>query len=67
VPLALFDVLDAAPASRDYVARVEPSARGGAKMAEAILRAVDEALARGGCAAPGVGEAPPAAAPHAAR
>ena len=45
VPLALFDVLDASPGSADYVARVEPSAAGGAKMADAILQAVDSALA----------------------
>ena len=43
VPLALFDVLDAAPASRDYVARVEPSARGGEKMADAIIGAIVDA------------------------
>lgn len=53
VPLALFDVLDATPDSTDYVARVEPSAVGGAKMAEAILQAVDAALsARPEAAAP---------------
>ena len=47
VPIALFDVLDAAPASADYVARVEPSATGGAKIADAILDAVAADLADG--------------------
>jgi hypothetical protein len=45
VPLALFDVLDANEEG-DYVARVEPSAKGGAKMARAIVDAVKGALGR---------------------
>uniref|UniRef100_A0A0G4FG23 Uncharacterized protein n=1 Tax=Chromera velia CCMP2878 TaxID=1169474 RepID=A0A0G4FG23_9ALVE len=39
VPVPLFHVLDGSD-SRDYDNRVEPSAEGGAKMAEAILQAV---------------------------
>ena len=35
VPVALFDVLDS-KRSEDYVQRVEPSARGGKKMAAAL-------------------------------
>lgn len=44
VSLALYDVLDSAPASGDYIARVEPSAAGGAKMAVAIVNAIAVAL-----------------------
>ena len=40
VPLALFEHMDAGEASADYVARVEPSARGGEKIARAVLGAV---------------------------
>ena len=36
IPVALFDVLDG-KCSDDYVARVEPSASGGEKMADLIL------------------------------
>ena len=38
VPLALFHTLDGTD-SRDYLQRVEPSVRGGQKMAQAILDA----------------------------
>lgn len=38
VPLALFEALNGKD-SRDYIARVEPSERGGRKIAESILRA----------------------------
>eukprot|EP00392_Amoebophrya_sp_AT5.2_P012171 g12266.t1 len=38
VPLALFEALNGKD-SREYIARVEPSERGGRKIAEAILRA----------------------------
>jgi lysophospholipase L1-like esterase len=52
--LALFDVLDAAPGSGDYVDRVEPSARGARKIARAIVDAVEavmgDAQARTGAA-----------------
>jgi len=52
LPLPLFDVLDASPGSGDYVARVEPSAAGGAKIARAVLDAV---LAAEAAAAAGAG------------
>ena len=47
LPLALFDALDAED-ERDYVARVEPSARGGAKIARQLVDAVLGALGSGG-------------------
>lgn len=47
LPLALFDALDASDEG-DYVARVEPSAAGGAKMARAIVDAVVGALRQEG-------------------
>jgi len=41
VPVALYHVLDGKH-SRDYVARVEPSATGGSKMAQYILHMIDQ-------------------------
>lgn len=52
VPLALYDVLDCSPSSSDYIARVEPSAEGGRKIARAILGIVTPALV-GSAAPPG--------------
>ena len=51
-PLPLYAVLDASPSgSGDYVARVEPSAAGGAKIARAVLDAVFAAEAGAATAA----------------
>jgi len=55
VPFPLFEALDGAD-TRDYVQRVEPSVRGGAKMACALVDALfgssdEEALPSGGAAA----------------
>jgi hypothetical protein len=44
VPLPLFEHLDGKD-TNDYVARVEPSAQGGAKMARAIIAAIDDFVA----------------------
>ena len=41
IPVALFNVLDGQN-SQDYIARVEPSPRGGDKMAEYILSILDQ-------------------------
>lgn len=61
VPCPLFDVLDPSPASRDYVARVEPSAIGGRKLAAAFLRIILGAAGAGAAEAAGAEEsaAPP--------
>lgn len=45
VPCPLFEVLDASPASQDYVARVEPSVAGGRKMAQAFVDIMARELA----------------------
>jgi hypothetical protein len=56
VPCALFEALDPAPASEDYVARVEPSESGGRKMAAAFVRAIRDGYRQGGDGSDGKGE-----------
>lgn len=51
VPVPLFEALDGKTSS-DYVARVEPSATGGAKMAAMLMDALLGEGTFGGCAAP---------------
>jgi len=56
VACPLFNVLDPLK-PRDYVARVEPSAQGAAKMASAFVRIVSENAAKAGAAGAGAGAA----------
>jgi hypothetical protein len=56
IPVALYEALDGTD-TRDYVERVEPSAQGGRKMAELILRKIAEREGRGAAAAVKKGEA----------
>lgn len=57
LPCPLFDVLDSSPASRDYVARVEPSAEGGIKMANWFVDAIVRHTTSGSSTTGGSGEA----------
>jgi len=45
LPLPLYEALDGSD-SKDYVARVEPSDRGGRKLAEFILNSIDKKIAK---------------------